>query len=245
APIASLHSVTITGGDGTDTLTGPDLVTVWTLTGANAGTLNPAGGPTISFTGIEALATQPTGANQFVLPAGAPASRTTVTLNDNDNNLRVTQLADGAISIEPLDLSGFGAATVTNVANATPVLTVAALGGNDAVMVDSLLTTFAPQLTVQAGAGNDVVVVGVAPSLAPKISVDGGAGIDRLDDYTGLAGASVTNVEVGNTGLPTFTEQGPGAISQTPGLDALKFPATAAVQTVVCKPANAPVVLAG
>ena len=131
AVIANIAGITITGGTGADDLTAPDGVSIWTLTGPDAGTLQTApGGPVITFTGIETLEAG-SGANQFVDPRATPTTLTTFTFDDKNNSVRLTQLADQSISIEPLDASGFGAVSVTNVANGTASITIAGRGGDD------------------------------------------------------------------------------------------------------------------
>jgi len=51
ASLTPTLSVSFTGGSGQDTLVGPNLPSTWTLTGANAGTLNAV----LGFSGVENL----------------------------------------------------------------------------------------------------------------------------------------------------------------------------------------------
>jgi Ca2+-binding RTX toxin-like protein len=153
---------TIDGGGGSDTLIGPDVVTTWTVTALNAGTL--AGAGTVAFSHVANL----TGGAQndtFVFADGQGVSGT----------------IDGGGGTNTLDYSAYSAAhpVTVNLAAGTATNTgglkllsiqnVTGGAGNDALTGDSqanVLTGGAGDDTITGGMGND--------------TIDGGAGTNTL-----------------------------------------------------------------
>ena len=278
---ATVSTVTLTGGNQTNTLIGANIDSLWTLTGANAGTITGTGLPPITFTLIQNV-TGGTAKDTFVVAGGTVTgtidggagvdtleavaagsvwtltAATVGTLNakpftgienvtlafpDTADAVRVTQQATGGLRVESALVGGFAAATIAITGGAAPGVIVDTRGGDDTVVVDSI-TTLVPALTIQGGAGNDAVVAVIPAALGAKLTVDGGAGVDRFEDYTGATVATggavtVSNVELIPAGLPSYVEEGPGAITETTPLTADKFPAAAAVNAIAIQPGNA------
>ncbi|MCU1348896.1 MAG: hypothetical protein JWO56_1926, partial [Acidobacteria bacterium] len=251
---------TITGGNQVNTLVGANVDSVWTLTGPNAGTITGTGLPPVTFALIQALTggTQddtlqaPAAASVWTL-TGATAGtvntlpftgieKVALTFPDTADAVRITQPAGGGIRVESAIVGGFVAATIAITGAAAPAIIVDTRGGDDTVVIDGI-QVLVPAITITTGSGNDAVVALVPAALAPKLTIDGGPGIDRFEDYTGATAgtgglATVTNVEIVPIGLPSYTEQGPGAITETTPLTADKFPAAAAVNGIAIQPGN-------
>ncbi|GAA1929006.1 hypothetical protein [Nocardioides marmoribigeumensis] len=63
--VSGSDTFTLDGLDGTDLLVGPDVASVWKITGINAGTLELAGGAKVAFTHVESLTGATTAADEF------------------------------------------------------------------------------------------------------------------------------------------------------------------------------------
>ena len=204
---------TINGGTGAavDTLEAPAASSAWAISGAKAGTLD-----TRAFADIENVS---------------------LAFTDAAEHVRVTQDATGALVVEPAAVGGFAKATITITGAASPDVTVDLGGGDDTAFVDAIVT-LVPNLRILGGAGNDYVITAVRSSFAPKLFVEGGTGADVLEDYAGIASANLGNVEVLPAGIPSFTEEGPGPVTDSRALLNLrdKFPATAAINGIAVQP---------
>ena len=119
----------IVGGGGSDTITGPDAVTNWDITGAGAGSLDPLTG---AFTGIENL-TGGTGDDTFTFAA----------------NVGVTGVIDGGVGFDTLDYSAWTNDLTIDLATlASGIESVTAGSGNDTLIGENADQTW----TITAGA---------------------------------------------------------------------------------------------
>jgi Ca2+-binding RTX toxin-like protein len=145
----------LVGGQGVDTIIGPDTDTTWNITGADTG--NVAG---IIFAGFENL-TGGTGADTFVFADGSSMSG----------------VIDGGGGINSLDYSAYttdvrvdlGAGTAEGTGGVNNIQNVKGGSGND-ILIGNAQTN-----TLIAGAGDDALTGG------PGVDViDGGSGTDTL-----------------------------------------------------------------
>jgi hypothetical protein len=185
---------TLSGGTGVNTLVGPDQANVWTLTGANAGTLNSS-----TFSRIANL----TGGaldDRFTIEPGASLSGT----------------LDGGTGTNTLDYSAFTTALTVNLQTQTcPSLTKAwahigalvggsgnntligpnatntwVIGGPNVGAVGGVAFTGFQNLT--GGTGSDTFQFTAGGSVAGKI--DGKVGTNRLD-YSAYGSAATVNLQ--------------------------------------------------
>ena len=77
----------VDGLDGADVLVGPDVASIWRITGVNAGTLELTGGATIEFTDVEGLTGAATAADEFRFEEHAGLGGA---VDDGDGQLTVT-----------------------------------------------------------------------------------------------------------------------------------------------------------
>ncbi|MHB1241813.1 MAG: choice-of-anchor D domain-containing protein, partial [Gaiellaceae bacterium] len=209
----------INGGDGDDTVAlvaGPNSRTI-DLTGALAGTAS-----TTAFTNVEDVGP--------IFLSGA-------------NDVRATRRVAGGMTVESV-AGGLAPTTITWVGATVPNVVIDTAGGNDKILIDSLLA-LTPTVKLHGGGDDDTIVVALVNTLAGKIKVDGGSGVDGLEDYTGVSAANTAGIEYLPAGIPLFTEQGPGPTTQpSGGLEGDKFPTSGAINTVAIQPGNDSVMFA-
>ena len=113
-------------------------------------------------------------------------------------------------------------------------------------------------LTIDLGGGNDILTLNPLNAFAAPITLLGGDGADgvivamsgavSLTDTTLTIGArviSVTSIETALSGVPTWTEQGPGSISGGQVLNLGSNPVAGAVEAIAVHPFNRNVIFVG
>ena len=154
--------------------------------------------------------------------------------------MRIRQGASGEIRVEPIEQGGFFTTEINGHAFAGPSIRIETKGGNDTILVESLPLPFAPAgLAVDAGAGNDTISFALDVAFAATAVADGGNGTDILFDSLGLTPANTIGIEAVAAGLPSWTEQGPGLIVDSPALfpvEGTKFPLSAAINLLRSHP---------
>ena len=238
--VLSTFTGEIEGGDGavTDQLNFtatalPATSSTMTFTGPGAGSVTREvfAPTTITYSGIERISDV------------SPVSTRVLRFSDGPDSVRVDQSATvGSIWVQPLSVGAFATAELTNPLVA---LQIQALGGSDTVMVDSFSPGFTATVSIDGGDGNDSLLVALPTALAAGVTVDGGNGIDSLVDLTLIPAAQVSNVEILPTGIPTFTEQGPGPILASSVVAPASAPLAGAVQSLAVDPFDDQILFAG
>jgi Ca2+-binding RTX toxin-like protein len=193
--------ISFSGGDGTDTLVGPNQANTWVITGANSGTLN---GDT--FSGIENL-TGGTLADVFRVSAGGSLSGA-ISGGSGTNTLDYSAYGKSAL----VNLQG----TATGIGGFSGIQTLVGYSGStltgpntastwnitgaNAGTVGS--TSFSGFSNLTGGSGSDTFTLANNASISGKI--DGGAGTDTLK--YGYTSAVTVN-------LTTSTATGAGSIA--------------------------------
>jgi Ca2+-binding RTX toxin-like protein len=156
----------ITGGTLTDTLTGPNVATTWTISGSNSGSLN-TGTATVDFTGVENL-TGGTNSDTFqMLPAGTLSGN----LNGGTGSLLNSLIYSTWTTSVVVNLSMTTAGNATGITNITSNIQLVMGGsGNDT------LTGQASRTTVLMGLGGSDTLTGGSQ----RDLLFGGLGADTL-----------------------------------------------------------------
>ena len=173
----------VTGGGGTDTLTGPDVSTMWAIEALNAGHAGPVG-----FTGFENL-TGGTAADVFQFAAGAG----------------VSGRVDGGNGADTLDYSRYSASVTVNLATGAATGTGAVPTGG-ARNFESLIAGTDSDTLIAANTPNSWAVTAPGTGTVAGFSF---AGVENLtggtanDTFTFSPGAGVGGVINGGAGTDT------------------------------------------
>ena len=214
----TITSVTVDGGDGNDTIVGPDHDATWHITGANQGDL--AGADVLTFTGVENI-TGGDGADTF-LPSGDTAVLNGVVDGGGGNDVLDFSARTTGVTVD-LDAgtaSGFGGLVGMETVIGSPAVDTLrgantgntwGITGADAGNVDGTLG-FLGFENIVGGTGDDTFLVAALGSISGLI--DGGAGNDTLvftmtdgpDAVTVAAGLVTRNgVETSYQDIDTLT----------------------------------------
>jgi hypothetical protein len=204
-----LTSLTLVGGAGADTLTGPAAGLTWNLTGAGSGSLGDPASPWAGFAGFESLSGG-AGADSFRLTGTGALTGTlaggggTDSLSYADYGAAVaidlgqgsaTAIAGGITGIEQL-IGSAGRDQLTG----TDGGDTWALTGADAGTVAGV--AFSGFEDLIGGAGDDLLAVGPGASLSGGFS--GGAGSNTLDFSGADAGIAISLATASGGGLAGF-----------------------------------------
>ena len=199
---------TVSGGTGTNTLIAPDMVNIWAITAANAGTLNGD-----SFTGIQNL-TGGSLPNDFVFSAGASISGSIsgvcgVTLDDSQFvssvtvNLQTNKVTGVGGTVSNLvDVIGGSATNTLTGANATNTWSIS--GANSGSVNGIGFSNFG---SVAGGSGSDTFDIGNGGSLTGTLA--GGAGTNTLVGPDVPSTFAITGTNAGSLNasvIPAFTQ---------------------------------------
>jgi hypothetical protein len=146
--------ISVIGGSGSNTLTGPNSANTWNITGTNAGNLNG----TVTFTAFANL-TGGTAGNDFVFSNGAGVKGVITGNTTSTNELNYAAYTTG-IYVNLSTKAATGASSVVNIQD------VVGGSGND-------ILVGAGTVTLQAGSGYDLVIGGTG-----KATIDSGSGQD-------------------------------------------------------------------
>lgn len=209
--IAPPGGLVITGGNGTDTVVGPNDAGTWTLTSAGGGSLTAAGITPLTFTGMESL-TGGSQADGFTFAGGS----LTGTITGGDGLDTVT--ADGGGRAFTITGANAGTVTVGTTATLASVENLVGGAGADSVTFSSLGSLSG---TIDGGAGNDTLgapaigftvtlsgpnagsVASLTPGFVSMETVAGGIGPDTLivqaagaltGPFDGLGGTDTVNL---------------------------------------------------
>ncbi|HEX7030976.1 MAG TPA: hypothetical protein VF254_10280, partial [Gammaproteobacteria bacterium] len=205
-------SGTISGGGGTDTLTGNNLVNAWTISGANAGSLTDTNGSS-DFTGIATL-TGGTNDDTFTLTTGTASfngsiagggGTDTLAATDGTNAWTISSANAGTMNttttfsaISNLD-GGSGTDTLTG-ANAA---TAWSLTGANAVTVASMDAT---SMNALVGGTNDDTFTLTTGTASFNGSLAGGGGTDTVAATDGTNAWTISGANAGTlNGTTTFS----------------------------------------
>ncbi|MBF8263864.1 MAG: hypothetical protein HW387_1529, partial [Parachlamydiales bacterium] len=176
----------ITGGTGTDTVTGPNLVNAWSISGANAGSLNPAGASgATTFANIDNLAGGSTD-DTLTGPAGG-------------NTWAINALNGGSLTTSGISFTGMEKI-------------VGGAGNDDFAFTAAGIITGIAGIGIEGGGGSNSVagpsgagVIAWSVTGAAAGSIDPGAGATTFISIQLLAGNSTHDTLTGPAGGDTWT----------------------------------------
>ncbi|MBS0265809.1 MAG: VCBS repeat-containing protein, partial [Planctomycetes bacterium] len=180
---------TLIGGQGSDTLIGPDASNVWNITGLNAGFLTG-----LHFTSIENL-TGGAAADDFLIAAGSGVSGLIDGADGDPIENRIVLTGTAGV-----DTVFVGKPTVTfnNVMTGyTRIgwIDVNTLEGLDQITINPTAVDFPQIVNVSSGADDDVITVNLALGATTDITIDAGApSASDTVILNGTAGADVLNL---------------------------------------------------
>ncbi|MGZ4363246.1 MAG: hypothetical protein ACXVFF_13510, partial [Gaiellaceae bacterium] len=229
SPVYDLHAQDVTSGTPVSTFSAPPTLTIHynAVPGVTPQIyyLDPVNGPTPISSTVD-LANQTISAqlphfSDYVVATGSDTDLILTTTSGDDALILTT---DPAFAGHMLLYSTNGA--INDYSFATPTtLAIHMDSGNDSIVLQSLGTLVGTNLTI-----------------------DGGDGSDLVSNLVAIPGANITNVEAVSQGLPSFTEQGPGAISTSPFLfpdETDHLPAAGAINSVAIDRVNPNVMYIG
>jgi Ca2+-binding RTX toxin-like protein len=223
-----LNIGTLIGSAAPGTLIGSNSGDVWTITGANSGTVG-----SVAFSSFANL-TGGTGNDTFTVSDGASVGGTIDGGGGLDALLFNTSDANDSVSIGAPMVAINGIETrYINI----DTLTVNTLGGSDTVGVNEAVAGFAASVNVNSGEGDDAITINLMAGTASHINVDGGApsASDSLtvvgtsgDDTIAVNGTSIAfdSTNISTTGIENLT------VSAGDGNDSLTLTGATASESV-------------